>query len=223
MHARKSADSIQRFSKQFPDRPRLVVLTGTDLHQDIPRRSPPALKSLILATWLIFLEPQGINCVPKSVRDKSDVIFQSAEPVDQKLVPLDKYFEVTLVGHLRQQKDPFLAVKALQMLPKSSKVRILHIGKALSDSFQKCAIRWTKENAKYVWLGERTHLQTQRLLARSQLTLLTSKVEGAPSVVSEAVVNGVPILATRIPAILGTLGADYPGLFEVGDAEQLGN
>ena len=51
--------------------------------------------------------------------------------------------------------------------------------------------------------------------------VLTSKIEGAPSAISEAVVNGVPVLATRIPATLGMLGASHPGLFSVGDADRL--
>ena len=38
---------------------------------------------------------------------------------------------------------------------------------------------------------------------------------------SEAVVNSVPILASRIDGNVGILGADYPGYFGVGDSKQL--
>ena len=38
---------------------------------------------------------------------------------------------------------------------------------------------------------------------------------------SEAVVNDVPILATKIDANVGMLGPTHPGLFEFGDTEML--
>ena len=38
---------------------------------------------------------------------------------------------------------------------------------------------------------------------------------------SEAVVNQVPVLATRIDATVGLLGPDYSGFFEVGNTRQL--
>lgn len=38
---------------------------------------------------------------------------------------------------------------------------------------------------------------------------------------SEAIVAGVPILASRIDGNIGILGQDYPGLFDVGDTREL--
>src|SRR5262247_1190348 len=35
LHARRSADSVQRFRMRFPDRPLILMLTGTDLYGDI--------------------------------------------------------------------------------------------------------------------------------------------------------------------------------------------
>ena len=81
--------------------------------------------------------------------------------------------------------------------------------------------RETEANFRYRWIGRLTHGATQKRLARSHLTVLSSRVEGAPSVISEAVVNDVPILATRIDASIGLLGGDFPGLFEVGDTKSL--
>ena len=39
--------------------------------------------------------------------------------------------------------------------------------------------------------------------------------------VSEAVVSGVPVIATDIPCMRGLLGYDYPGLFPVMDTGSL--
>ena len=38
---------------------------------------------------------------------------------------------------------------------------------------------------------------------------------------SEAIVNGVPVLASRIDATEGILGESYPGMFRVGDTQRL--
>ena len=38
---------------------------------------------------------------------------------------------------------------------------------------------------------------------------------------SEAIVASVPVLASRVAGNVGILGKDYPGLFSVGDSQQL--
>ena len=59
------------------------------------------------------------------------------------------------------------------------------------------------------------------MLSESQLLVLSSREEGGPTVLTEAIVAGVPVLASRIPGNVGLLGADYPGYFPVGDTERL--
>lgn len=49
----------------------------------------------------------------------------------------------------------------------------------------------------------------------------TSRLEGGAHVISEAIVTGTPILASRIAGNVGLLGEDYPGYFKVGDARGL--
>lgn len=51
--------------------------------------------------------------------------------------------------------------------------------------------------------------------------VLTSRMEGGANVLSEAVVDAVPIVASRIPSTIGILGAEYPGLYPVGDTKRL--
>jgi glycosyltransferase involved in cell wall biosynthesis len=46
-------------------------------------------------------------------------------------------------------------------------------------------------------------------------------MEGGANAVGEAIVAGVPMLASRIPGSVGLLGDDYPGYFEVGDTGEL--
>ena len=51
--------------------------------------------------------------------------------------------------------------------------------------------------------------------------VISSLSEGGANVISEAVVAGVPVLASRIDGNVGLLGADYPGYFPVGNTEAL--
>ena len=46
-------------------------------------------------------------------------------------------------------------------------------------------------------------------------------MEGGANVISEAVVDGTPVIASRIPGSVGLLGDDYAGYFPVGDTESL--
>jgi glycosyltransferase involved in cell wall biosynthesis len=48
-------------------------------------------------------------------------------------------------------------------------------------------------------------------------------MEGGANVISEAIVDGVPVVASRIDGSVGLLGADYPGLFPAGDTRSLAN
>ena len=52
--------------------------------------------------------------------------------------------------------------------------------------------------------------------------IISSRLEGGANVVSEAIVLGVPILASRIDGNVGLLGDDYPAYFPVGDGKALG-
>jgi glycosyltransferase involved in cell wall biosynthesis len=46
-------------------------------------------------------------------------------------------------------------------------------------------------------------------------------MEGSSNVLSEALASGVPVICSKIPGLLGTLGSSYPGVFPVGNTRQL--
>ena len=51
--------------------------------------------------------------------------------------------------------------------------------------------------------------------------MISSRSEGGANVVSEAIVAGVPVLASDIPGNVGLLGRSYAGFFKGDDAEGL--
>lgn len=220
LHARKSYPSIARNHEQRPERPLIVALTGTDLYEDI-KVDVQAQQSLEWATRLIVLQRMGVEELSEHLRDKARVIYQSVHPPQPLPQPRDDVFEVCVVGHLREVKDPFRTAEASRLLPSTSKIQILHIGSALSKDMEQRALQESKENPRYEWLGELSWEQSLKTMARCRLLVLTSRMEGGANVVCEAVACSVPVLSSRISGTIGILGEDYPGFFPFGDTQSL--
>lgn len=222
LHARKSRRAIMRFKGRHSDRPIVVAMTGTDLHLDL-ERTEDIKETLQWAKQIILLEPEGAKLLGRKFRKKIRVIYQSAIPETRKPKQLKRWFEVSVLGHLRDVKDPFRIAAASRLLPETSRIKVVHFGEALSSTMKRRAKTEMEYSPRYHWLGPLSHADATRRLARSRLTVLSSRVEGAPSVISEAIVNDVPILTTRIPATIGLLGKDHPGFFEFEDTIGLRN
>ena len=234
VHARKSSEAIQRFHAKHPEKPLIVALSGTDLYHDLPRDNRRARKSLELATRIVALQPKAMEELEPRLRHKVRVIFQSVASRPDRNAPLRlkprskptanrkrAEFEICVIGHLRAVKDPFLAALAARSLPPDSKIRIVHVGSALTPAMEARAQREMRINPRYRWVGGQTRARTYTILARSNLCVLSSRMEGGANLLSEAIVASVPILASRIPGTVGVLGENYPGYFEVGCSAQL--
>ncbi len=221
LHARKSAPSVRRFRRQYPDRPIVTALTGTDLYRDLGT-SAAARQSLDLSDAIVVLQHKALDELNLPLRSKTRVIVQSAVADDVLRLPRrPRTFDVCVLGHLRAVKDPFRTAYAVRRLPSTSRIRVRHVGAALSNTVERRARAEAKRNPRYSWLGERSPSQTQRVLTRSRVLVLSSRSEGGANVISEAVVRSIPILASRIPGSVGLLGTDYPGYFTTGDTSEL--
>jgi putative glycosyltransferase (TIGR04348 family) len=224
LHARRSYPSIRNFRRLSPQGPLIVALTGTDLYRDI-RTSKHAQQSLQMADRLIVLQPCGLDELPAAVRAKGRVIYQSVATSRNrpagKPSPRHFTFDVCVLGHLRHEKDPLRAALALRLLPASSPVRVTHAGQALSPALARRARTAMTRDPRYSWLGEVPRWRARRILARSHALVLSSRMEGGANVVSEAIAEGVPVLASHIPGNVGLLGTGYPGYYPVGDTQAL--
>jgi putative glycosyltransferase (TIGR04348 family) len=220
LHARRSFDSIEHFHKKYPDRPLIVVLTGTDLYRDI-HRDRRAQRSLELATRLVGLQRMAYQELPQRFHAKTRIIYQSAAPRVAERGSKSRQFAVCVIGHLRKEKDPLRTAMAVRKLPASSRIEVTHIGRALEESFERRARAETARNPRYRWLGELPNRKTRQILARSDLLVITSLVEGSANVLSEALASSVPVIASEISGLIGTLGENYPGYFRAGDTEDL--
>ena len=220
LHALRSHPSVVRYRQLHPSAPLVVALTGTDLYGDV-RTDSDARQSLDFAMRLVVLQPLGIDALPEHLRDRVRVIYQSVEPPRSTLPHRPGVFEVCVMGHLRAVKDPLRTARAGRLLPVSSRVRVLHLGGALSEDMAEAARAEETANPRYRWLGELPRWKALRLLSRCRLLSLTSHSEGGANVIGEAVVVGVPVVSSRIAGSVGLLGADYPGYFPTGDTQAL--
>lgn len=222
LHARRSAPSIARFASERPDVPIVLALTGTDLYHDI-EDDTDAQASLELATRLVGLQESAGDALPEHLQGRLRIIYQSVElpETPARVHKNSDGFQVCVMGHLRPVKDPLLAARAARLLPADSTVRIVHLGRALTPELEDAACAETAANPRYEWFGELPREKALRVLASSQLHVLTSRTEGAANVVGEAVTLGIPTLSTRIAGSIGLLGPDYPGYFPVGDEQAL--
>lgn len=219
LHARRSHPSISTYASAHPDNPLVVVLTGTDLYRDI-RTNRNAQESLELATRLVVLQEAGLDELEDRHRQKARVIYQSAEPTEPR-TPDERFFDVCVVGNLREVKDPFRATLAARLLPPESRIRILHAGKAQDEHFEREARTHMEASPRYRWLGELPHSEIRDLLSQSRLLVQSSVMEGGANSICEALAAGLPVIASDIPGNIGMLGEDYPGYYPVGDTESL--
>jgi glycosyltransferase involved in cell wall biosynthesis len=215
LHARKGARALLDFAQRFPDRPRILVLTGTDVYPRLDR-SRAAQRALELATRIIALEPGARMALPPRWRKKCVVIQQSVprQPLARRVLP----GRVLQLAHLRSAKDPLLVARASRGL---SGLQVRHWGAALSSAWARRAQREMQRSTHYHWFGECSAARAWRELSRAWLFVLPSRVEGSSRALAEALVMGVPILASDAAGNVGTLGRSYPGLFAVGDARAL--
>jgi putative glycosyltransferase (TIGR04348 family) len=220
LHAWRSAESIRQYSDIFPNRPLIVAITGTDAYRFIHSHPDTTLQSIRLADYLVGLHDLISNTLPQEERYKMHVIYQSAEPITKR-EPYKRFFHVSVMSHLREEKDPMRPALAVRNLPSSSRIQVHHYGKAHTPEWVRQAQAEMKLNARYQWHDEIAHHKIRQVYKRTNLLVLPSRMEGGANVISEAIIAGVPIVASDIEGSIGLLGDDYPGYYPVGNEEAL--
>ena len=219
LHARRSAASVAAWRASGPQRPLLLVLTGTDLYRDI-ETDAAAQHSLACADALVVLNERGAEPLPAALRPKCRVLLQSCSAM--RALPKSPHrLRALMVGHLRDEKDPRTYFAAARRLAARADIRLDHIGAALDAALGDEASALAAGQSTYRWLGPLPHATTRRRIQSAHVLVHPSRMEGGAHVVIEAIRSGTPVLASRIDGNVGLLGADFAGLFEAGDAAAL--
>ena len=221
LHAYRSHQSIVEFKKKYPNRHIVLILTGTDLYRDMENHSE-VIQSMEMADQLITLQSSALDSIPASLRYKAQVIYQSVEiDINNSLTKED--FLVSIIGHLREEKDPFCIARSLPLLPADSKITVRHLGQAMNSEMKDLARHFNATIDRYQWIGEVSHADALRMLSESRLMVISSRMEGGAHVVSEAIALGIPVIASDIPGNRGLLGEDYPAYYPVANESALAN
>jgi putative glycosyltransferase (TIGR04348 family) len=219
LHARRSAPSLNAWTSMYPERPSILLLTGTDLYRDI-QTDASAQRALQQASALVLLQSAGYDALPAALHAKTSVIYQSAATLRPAPPAARRHEDICMIGHLRSEKDPLTFMRAAALVP-TRRARLIHIGGALEPELAEAAQTTAAAHANYRWLGAMPHAATRQRLKRSRAMVLTSHMEGGANVIIEAVCAGVPVLASDISGNRGMLGDDYQGYFPSGDAAAL--
>ena len=219
LHARRSATAIEAWAGAHGTHGLGVVLTGTDLYQDI-QRDATAQRSLRLAQRLVVLQDMGVAALPETLRSKAAIIYQST-PSQATLPKTDQHLQAVMVGHLREVKSPRTLFEAARLLAAQHDIRIDHIGEALEPGLAEQAQATQHDCPNYRWLGPLPHDETRDHIRRAHLLVHASAMEGGAHVIMEAVCSGTAVLASAIPGNVGMLGTAYEGYFPHGSAASL--
>lgn len=220
LHAWRSAQTIQHFKLKHPKTPIILAITGTDAYRYIHSHPKETLASIKTADYLVGLHDLISDVLPDEQKYKMHVIKQSAQTITKRN-PYKRYFHIAVLGHLRDEKDPMRPALAVRNLPNNSKIYVHHYGKAHTPEWSLIAQQEMATNSHYTWHGEVAHHHIRRIYQRSHCLVLPSRMEGGANVVSEAIVAGLPIIASDIDGSVGLLGEDYPAYYPVEDEQAL--
>ena len=220
LHARKSADVVLRSRQRAPERPIVLALTGTDIYDELAR-SARARSALEAADRVVVLHARGARSLPARLRARVRAIPQSQAPIAQPPAREVRTFRVLVLAHPRRVKDPLRAALAVRRLPGSSRIVVELAGRVLEEALGRRITREAATNPRFRALGELSRPRALARLARSDLLVVSSRLEGGANVIGEAIARDVPILATRVEGNVGLLGTRHPGLFAVGGTAEL--
>ena len=158
LHARRSASSLDAWTQAWPQRPSILLLTGTDLYRDI-HTDASAQRSLEQASALVLLQPAGMDVLPAPLHAKASVIFQSAATLRPTPPTARRHADICMIGHLREEKDPRTFMRAAAQVTSPS-ARLIHIGGALEPALADAALATAADVPRYQWLGAMPHAAT---------------------------------------------------------------
>lgn len=241
LNAARSAEHVHTFVAAGI--PVMVVMTGTDLYGVLrPNRSTEpsyvATESAMQAASLILtLQEEARQEIQQrwpALADRVHVLSQTSpprKPHSPVVTPQSKTVRFLIAAHIREEKDPRTAFQAFhRAFPEGwgvradgrrVPVRLIHVGGYQDKTLAHELMLLAAQYPGILLEGSLTHAETMRQMTHVHCLIQPSISEGGALVIAEAVACRLPVLASNIPAHRAQLGADYPGLFRVGDADDL--
>ena len=221
IHAWRSAQAVARFKVRQPDSPVVVLLSGTDIYRFQHEAPDTTLATMHLADRLVGLHDRVHLDIPERFGAKLHIIYQSCPAPRQPRKPTGRGFQVCVVGHLREEKDPLRAAYAARLVPPDSRLRVVHLGAAHTPDWADAARAEAQANPRYEWRGSLPAWQVRGFYMRCHAMVMSSVMEGGANVVTEAIVADLPVIASDISGNRGLLGEAHAAYFPAGDEQAL--
>ncbi len=240
VHVHQCTPMFQAMLARFPGRqPPLLLTEHGRHHPDLPSRKRAVAHRLLLgsrdrlvavgeATRKALIDNEGLPA------DRVEVIYNGVDlskfngiasnvraEVREELALAADDFVVTLVARLDPIKDHSTALATLRRLRATvPTAKLLVVGDGSERANIEAAIAGENLQDSVIMLGTRGDVP--RLLAASDVFLLTSIGEGIPLTIIEAMAAGVPVVSTNVGGICEMIAHGESGfLHDVGDAQGL--
>ncbi len=105
LHAVRSAEVVSRFRKTYPRGKVIVVLTGTDLYQDLLDCSSVGHQTLRISDILVMTQEASLEGFSEVVRAKAIVLRKSVELPLIQFARRTEFPTLVTVGHMRDKRS----------------------------------------------------------------------------------------------------------------------
>ncbi len=154
------------------------------------------------ATGCVFQTPEAKACFSKAFGEKARIIFN---PVDEKYlqVPTREGHtnDIVAVGRFSEQKNHMLLLKAYDRIREKFPETVLRFyGEESEAGTKEALLSYVTANGMencVQFMGPSSHLEKE--IRNARLFVLPSNYEGMPNVLIEAMVMGIPVIATDCP------------------------
>lgn len=155
---------------------------------------------------------EGVEVVVHGVRpDALRALLPQRDQVREELGVAPDELLVGTVANYRLQKDyPTLLAAARSVLDAGHRVRFVAVGQGPEEEAIRTQHRELRLEGSFTLLGYRE--DAARILAGCDLFVLSSRFEGLPVALMEAVCLGLPFVGTRVPGIVDAIDDEVEGL-----------
>lgn len=137
----------------------------------------------------------------------------------ERPVPVQDCLRLLVVGSIVHRKGIDVLMQALATTKAACRVELTVAGDGPDRTTLQSLVEALPPSHTVAWLGEVPPDQVPRLLSKNDVLVLSSRSEGRPNVVLEALAAGMPVISTNLPGVAGLVMDGVTGwLVEAGDS-----
>lgn len=174
-----------------------------------------------LAEWVVWRCAARVVCLSQTEEAEKLALFPCLEHktcvIPNAVVPValaescrtwdgNSRFVIASVGQLIELKRVSLAIESLTRLPPNFVLEVTYHNDALEGDLRALAADLGVQH-RVRFLGRAAGRELAERYGRAHMLLLTSRTESLPSVVTEALMAGMPVVATAVGAVEEQVGS----------------